>query len=73
MQAEAQRLPRISAAYSFIAAPPGPALQAPPPPLHPAPYINTRRSTLKPGANPLQVCSYPLLLFMSQRLCMQVK
>ena len=65
MQAEAQRLPRMSAAYSFIAAPPGLALQAPDPPLHSIPNINTRRGTLKPGASPLQVCSYPLLLFMS--------
>ena len=68
MQAEAQRLPRMSAAYSFIAAPPGLALQAPPPLQHPVPPINTRRGTLKPEANLLQVYSYPLLLMMPQRV-----
>ena len=68
MQAEAQRLPRMSAAYSFIAAPPGSALQPPPPLQHPVPTINTRRGTLKPEANLLQVYSYPLLLLMSQHI-----
>lgn len=67
MQAEAQRLPRVSAAYSFIAVPPGSALQGAPLPLHPVPNINNGRGTPKlsmPGANTLQVyIGHPLLLF----------
>ena len=69
MQAEAQRLPRMSAAYGFIAAPPGSALQGPHASLHPGPIVNNRRSTLKPpmpGASSPQVyISCPPLLFKS--------
>ena len=46
LQAEAQRLPRMSAAYGFMADPAGSALQAPPLGLRPMPTTHDRRSTL---------------------------
>lgn len=65
VQAEAQRLPRMSAAYGFIAAPPGSALHAPSQPLRPVPNMNKRRGTLKPavaGTTLPQVYTYPHII-----------
>lgn len=46
LQAEAQRLPRVSAAYRFMADPAGTALQVPPTALRPVAPPHDRRSTL---------------------------